>query len=175
MEYLRKGISKVKGTMNQVDLVTKLVEATLNETGLASISLLNELSSRTDNNEECKIIVKHCAKVLTLKPKLWKRIQRDLALIEHIIKTGSQDFLDQMKDERDKITEKIELLKEKSRLIFDENRINEIIDNKELILEIKKYYETYNNNKNKVKMNMIYLDKFFRSTILIIFKLNIPK
>ena len=78
-------------------------------------------------------------------------------------------------DERDKITEKIELLKEKSRLIFDEIRINEIIDNKELILEIKKYYETYNNNKNKVKMNMIYLDKFVRSTILIIFKLNIPK
>ena len=108
MEYLRKGISKVKGTMNQVDLVTKLVEATLNETGLASISLLNELSSRTDNNEECKIIVKHCAKVLTLKPKLWKRIQRDLALIEHIIKTGSQDFLDQMKDERDKLKDLFE-------------------------------------------------------------------
>ena len=92
MEYLRKGITKVKGTMNQVDLVTKLVEATSNETGLASISLLNELSSRTDNNEECKIIVKHFAKVLTLKPKLWKRIQRDLALMEHIIKIVSQDF-----------------------------------------------------------------------------------
>ena len=103
MEYLRKGISKVKGTMTQVDLVTKLVEATSNETGLASISLLNELSSRTDNSEECKIIVKHCAKVLTLKPKLWKRIQRDLVLIDHIIKTGSQNFLDQMKDERDKL------------------------------------------------------------------------
>ena len=103
MEYLRKGISKVKDTMTQVDLATKLAEATSNETGLASISLLNELSSRTDNSEECKIIVKHCAKVLTLKPKLWKRIHRDLALIEHIIKTGSQGFLDQMKDERDKL------------------------------------------------------------------------
>jgi epsin len=89
--------------MTQVDLVAKLVEATSNETGLASISLLNELSSRTDNSEECKIIVKHCAKVLTLKPKLWKRIQRDLVLIDHIIKTGSQNFLDQMKDERDKL------------------------------------------------------------------------
>ena len=103
MEYLRKEISKGKDTMTQVDLVTKLVEATSNETGLASISLLNEISSRTDNNEECKIIVKHCAKVLTLKPKLWKRIQRDLALIEHIIKTGSQNFLELMKDERDKL------------------------------------------------------------------------
>ena len=103
MEYLRKGITKVKGTMNQVDLVTKLVEATSNETGLASISLLNELSSRTDNIDECKIISKHCAKVLTLKPKMWKRIHRDLALIEHIIKTGSQSFIEQIKDERDKL------------------------------------------------------------------------
>ena len=103
MEYLRKGISKVKDTMTQVDLITKLAEATANETGLASISLLNELSSRTDNPEECSVISKHCAKVLTLKPKMWKRIQRDLALIEHIIKTGSQNFIDQIKDERDKL------------------------------------------------------------------------
>ena len=103
MEYLRKGISKVKDTMTQVDLVTKITEATANETGLASISLLNELSSRTNNSEECKIISKHCAKVLTLKPKMWKRIHRDLALIEHIIKTGSQNFIEQIKDERDKL------------------------------------------------------------------------
>ena len=65
MEYLRKGISKVKDTMTQVDLVIKLAEATSNQIGLPSISLLNELSLRTDNSEECKIIVKHCAKVLT--------------------------------------------------------------------------------------------------------------
>jgi epsin len=83
--------------------LAKLNEATANETGLASISLLNEISSRTDNLEECNIISKHCAKVLTVKPKLWKKIQRDLALIEHIIKTGSQNFIDQIKDERDKL------------------------------------------------------------------------
>ena len=48
MDYLRKGISmgltKVKDTMTQVDLLTKLNEATANSTGLASISLLNEIS-----------------------------------------------------------------------------------------------------------------------------------
>ena len=127
MEYLRKGITKVKGTMNQVDLVTKLVEATSNETGLASISLLNELSSRTDNNEECKIIVKHCAKVLTLKPKLWKRIQRDLILIEHIIKTGSQGFLDQMKDERDKLKDLFEFTYEEDGKDRGETSKNKIL------------------------------------------------
>ena len=107
MDYLRKGISmgltKVKDTMTQVDLLTKLNEATANSTGLASISLLNEISSRTDNYEECSQISKHCLKVLTLKPKMWKRILRSLALIDHIIKTGSQNFIDQIKDERDKL------------------------------------------------------------------------
>ena len=34
---------------------------------------------------------------------MWKRIHRDLALIEHIIKTGSQNFIEQIKDERDKL------------------------------------------------------------------------
>ena len=103
MEYLWKGISKVKDTVSQVDLIAKLKEATSNENGLASISLLNELSSRTDNPEECSIISKHCLKVLTLKPKLWKRIQKDLALIDHIIKTGSQNFIEQIKEDRDKL------------------------------------------------------------------------
>ena len=108
MEYFSKGLSKVKDTMSQVDLITKLTEATANETGLASISLLNELSSRTDNSEECKTISRHCTKILTLKPKMWKKIQRDLALIEHIIKTGNQNFIDQIKDERDKLRDLFE-------------------------------------------------------------------
>ena len=107
MDFLRKGlslgISKVKDTMNQVDLLAKLNEATSNSTGLASISLLNEISSRTDNSEECSQFSKHCVKILTLKPKMWKRIHRALALIDHIIKTGSQNFIEQIKDERDKL------------------------------------------------------------------------
>ena len=103
MDFLRKGLSKVKETMGQVELITKLTEATTNDSSFASISLLNEISSRTDNREDCDLIVRHCAKILTLKPKLWKKIQKGLALIEHIIKTGSQNFIEQIKDERDKL------------------------------------------------------------------------
>ena len=103
MDFLKKGLSKVKETMSQVDLLAKLTEATLNDSSFASISLLNEISSRTDNREDCDLIVRHCAKILTLKPKLWKKIQKGLSLIEHIIKTGNQDFIDKMKEERDKI------------------------------------------------------------------------
>ena len=103
MDFLKKGLSKVKETMSQVDLLAKLTEATLNDSSFASISLLNEISSRTDNREDCDLRVRHCAKILTLKPKLWKKIQKGLSLIEHVIKTGSQDFIDKMKEERDKI------------------------------------------------------------------------
>ena len=103
MDFLRKGLSKVKETMGQVELLAKLTEATTNDSSFASISLLNEISSRTDNREDCDLIVRHCAKLLTLKPKFWKKIQKGLALIEHIVKTGSQNFIDKMKDERDKI------------------------------------------------------------------------
>ena len=42
-------------------------------------------------------------KILSLKPKFWKRIIRDLNLIEHIVKTGSQNFVDEIKDKRDKL------------------------------------------------------------------------
>ena len=103
MDFLKKGLSKVKETMGQVDLLAKLAEATTNDSSFASISLLKEISSRTDNREDCDLVLRHCAKILTLKPKLWKKIQKGLSLIEHIIKTGSQDFIDKMKDEREKL------------------------------------------------------------------------
>ena len=103
MDFLKKGLSKVKDKVSQADLEKKLVEATPNETGMSNISLLNEISSRTDDSEECKIVVKYCVKLLTLKPKLWKKILRDLNLIEHVIKTGSQNFIEQIKEERDKL------------------------------------------------------------------------
>ena len=41
--------------------------------------------------------------MLTLKPKFWKKILRGLQLIEHVVKTGSQNFVDQIKDERDRL------------------------------------------------------------------------
>ena len=105
---IKKGLNKVKGKMTQAELEKKLNEATVNETGLASISLLNEISSRSDEVEECKIISKYCIKILGLKPKMWKRILRSLALIEHVLKTGSQNFVDQIKDERDKLKDLFE-------------------------------------------------------------------
>jgi epsin len=131
MDFLKKGISKVKDTVSQVELITKINEATANESGFANISLLNEISSRADNTEECKNIVKYCIKLLGLKPKLWKRILRTLALIEHIIKTGSQDFVDRIKDERDRLRDLYEFnyeeegkdrgepIREKAKYIFE--------------------------------------------------------
>ena len=108
MDFLKKGLKKVKGRMTQAELEKKIGEATVNETGLPSISLLNEIASRTDDTEECKIISKNCIKLLTIKPKFWKRILRALALIEHILKTGSPNFVDQIKDERDRIKDLFE-------------------------------------------------------------------
>jgi epsin len=103
MDFLKKGLSKVKDKVSQAELEKKLAEATTNEMGFASISLLNEISSRSDESEDCKIIVKYCIKLLGLKPKFWKRILKSLNLIEHVIKTGSQNFVDQIKDERDRL------------------------------------------------------------------------
>ena len=105
MDFLKKGLSKVKDKVSQVELEKKLAEATTNETGFANISLLNELSSRSDDSEDCKIMVKYSIKLLGLKPKFWKRILKALNLIEHVIKTGSQNFVDQIKDERDRLRE----------------------------------------------------------------------
>lgn len=103
MDFLKKGLNKVKDKVSQAELEKKLAEATTNEMGFASISLLNEISSRSDESEDCKIIVKYCIKLLGLKPKFWKRILKSLNLIEHVIKTGSQNFVDQIKDERDRL------------------------------------------------------------------------
>ena len=103
MDFLKKGINKMKDKVSQVDLEKKLNEATTNETAFANISLLNEISSRTDDSDECKIILKFCTKMLTLKPKFWKRILKDLNLIEHLVKTGSQNFVEGIKDERDRL------------------------------------------------------------------------
>jgi hypothetical protein len=105
MDFLKKGISKMKDKVSQVELEKKLAEATTNDTTYASISLLNEISSRSDDSDNCKVITKYCLKLLSLKPKFWKRILKGLNLIEHIVKTGSQNFVEIIKDERDKLKE----------------------------------------------------------------------
>ena len=98
----------MKGRMTAAELEKKINEATVNEMGLPSISLLNEISSRSDELEESKIISKYCIKILSLKPKMWKRIFRSLSVIEHVLKTGSQNFVEQIKEERDRIKDLFE-------------------------------------------------------------------
>ena len=98
----------MKGRMTAAELEKKINEATVNEMGLPSISLLNEISSRSDELEESKVISKYCIKILSLKPKMWKRIFRSLSVIEHVLKTGSQNFVEQIKEERDRIKDLFE-------------------------------------------------------------------
>ena len=98
----------MKGRMTAAELEKKINEATVNEMGLPSISLLNEISSRSDELEESKVISKCCIKILSLKPKMWKRIFRSLSVIEHVLKTGSQNFVEQIKEERDRIKDLFE-------------------------------------------------------------------
>ena len=59
MDFLKKGLSKVKETMSQVDLLAKLAEATTNDSSFQTISLLNEISSRSDNPEETENVEKN--------------------------------------------------------------------------------------------------------------------
>jgi epsin len=108
MDFFKKGLSKMKGRMTAAELEKKINEATVNEMGLPSISLLNEISSRSDELEESKVISKYCIKILSLKPKMWKRIFRSLSVIEHVLKTGSQNFVEQIKEERDRIKDLFE-------------------------------------------------------------------
>ena len=108
MDFLKKGISKVKDNVNKDILTKRLNEATSNEICQANISVLNEISSRTDIKDEAKLIIKYCIKVLQLKPKYWKRISKTLNLIDHCLKTGSSNFIDGMKDERDRIQDLFE-------------------------------------------------------------------
>ena len=108
MDIIKKGISKMKDNVNKELLTKRLNEATSNELCQANIAVLNEISSRTEIREESKIVIKYCIKVLQLKPKFWKRILKTLKLIEHCLKTGSNYFFDNMKDERDRIKDLFE-------------------------------------------------------------------
>ena len=63
----------------------------------------------------------------------------------------------------------IKMLEERE--IFNENRLNNIINNQEIVLEIKKYYFEYR-KIYEINMNMAFLCKFIRSTILLLFKIK---
>ena len=69
---------------------------------------------------------------------------------------------------------KIEFNNNSCLYISDKGRLDKIISNNEIILNIKIYYEKYNKEK-QIKMNIETLSKFIRASIMIIYKLNIIK
>ena len=110
MEYLnilkgelKKGINIVKDNLTKTDLERKLKTATANEHCHANVSLLNEISRRTNNREDYYIIYNHCMKKLASNPEKWLKILKSLFLIEHILRTGNLKFAQNLKDDEYKI------------------------------------------------------------------------
>ena len=89
----------VKDNLTKTDLEKKLKEATSNEHCHANMSLLNEISMRTQYRADYNTILFHCVKKLGCRPEKWRKILKDLFLIEHILRTGNPRFADDMKDE----------------------------------------------------------------------------
>ena len=100
---LKKGISMVKDNLTKTDLEKKLKEATSNEHCHANVSLLNEISNKTQYRSDYNIILAHCLKKLSCRPEKWRKILKDLFLIEHILRTGNPRFADDLKDEKYKL------------------------------------------------------------------------
>ena len=84
---LKKGISMVKDNLTKTDLEKKLKEATSNEHCHANVSLLNEISMRTQYRADYNTILFHCLKKLSCRAEKWRKILKDLFLIEHILRT----------------------------------------------------------------------------------------
>ena len=154
MDFLKKGISKVKDKVSQVDLEKKLNEATTNETAFANISLLNEISSRTDDSDDCKIILKFCTRLLSLKPKFWKRILKNLNLIDHLVKTGSQNFVEGIKDERDRLRDLYDFS-------YEEEGKEKGEKSKYILLLNYVYIYFYYESKRKGKIYIQFSNRFF--------------
>jgi hypothetical protein len=93
----------VKDNLIKTDLEKKLKEATSNEHCHANISLLNEISQRTQYRADYNTILFHCVKKLGCRSEKWRKILKDLFLIEHILRTGNPRFADDMRDEIYKI------------------------------------------------------------------------
>lgn len=81
----------------KADLKSQLKEATSNEHCHANVALMNEISSRTSNKEDLNVIVAHVAKKLNCRGEKWRKILKCLFLVEHLLKTGSNDFYDAMR------------------------------------------------------------------------------
>jgi hypothetical protein len=93
----------VKDNLTKTDLEKKLKEATSNEHCHANIALLNEISSKTQYREDYTTILAHCLKKLSCRPEKWRKILKDLFLIEHILRTGNPRFADDLKEEKYKL------------------------------------------------------------------------
>ena len=98
-DEFKKGISMVKDNLTKTDLEKKLKEATSNEHCHANISLLNEISMKTQYRADYITIVAYCLKKLGCRAEKWRKILKDLFLIEHILRTGNPKFADDLKDE----------------------------------------------------------------------------
>ena len=96
---LKKGISMVKDNLTKTDLEKKLKEATSNEHCHANVSLLNEISMRNQYRADYNTILFHCLKKLSCRPEKWRKILKDLFLVEHLLRTGNPKLADDFKDE----------------------------------------------------------------------------
>lgn len=81
----------------KADLKSQLKEATSNEHCHANVALMNEISNQTSNKEDLNVIVAHVAKKLNCRGEKWRKILKCLFLVEHLLKTGSNDFYDAMR------------------------------------------------------------------------------
>ncbi len=55
------------------------------------------------NSNDYEVIVAHCIKKLLCKQEKWRKILKNLFLIEHILKTGNPRFANSMREESSKI------------------------------------------------------------------------
>ena len=81
----------------KADVKSQLKEATSNEHCHANVALMNEISSRTSNREDLSVIVAHVSKKLNCRGGKGRKILKCLFLVEHLLKTGSNEFYDAMR------------------------------------------------------------------------------
>jgi hypothetical protein len=55
------------------------------------------------NSHDYKVILTHCLKKLECKKEKWRKILKTLFLVEHILKTGSGNFYDAMRQDISKL------------------------------------------------------------------------
>ena len=144
---LKKGINIVKDNIMKTELERKLKKATKNEHCHANVSLLNDISRRTNSGEDFYVIYNHCLKKLSCRPEKWLKILKSLFLIEHILRTGNLKFARNLKDDEYKLkslfdfsyyegrVDKGETIREKSRFIVD------LIDNPQKLKDERKKYD----------------------------------